>query len=581
MAMTEKNNEPEQIFPPSEGNEKPSENSSKPDAQRSWLGRRWYWIKSHKKIAIPATVVLVLGLLVAIPFTRYALAGLFMKQTYAVRVLDADTNKAVSSAVVTLDGVEAKTDSQGVAALHVPVGEATLSVAKKYYQTVHEEVLVPIKRPDAQEVKLKATGRTVPVTVVNKVSGLAVGNAVVKAGEAEAKTDKKGQAIIVVPADKKEVQAVISGSGYNNADVTLHVTAETVPENTFQLTPAGKIYFLSNQSGKIDLIKSDLDGSNRQVVLPGTGKEDRSNTVLLASRDWKYIALLSKRDGGEFAKLFLIEAGTDKLSVIDEGEATFSVHGWSGDRLVYSINREKLQSWESKRYALKSFYAPAKKITTLDETAAEGDASISVSEYFGSVYVLDQEIAFTKPWNWVGSAGDLYATKHATLNTVKADGTQKKTLKSYPTQSIQTRSAEFGEIYLQYTETGKQKYDEYKGGKLAPVTLTDEQYYNDPYPTYSVSPSGKKTLWGDYRDGKNVFFVGDGAGQNGKQIGQSQDYAVYGWYSDDYVLLTRKGSEMHIMPAAGLTGGVEKSLKVSDYYKPNYVQGGFGYGYGG
>jgi hypothetical protein len=581
MAMTEKHNEPEQIFPPSEGNEKPSENSSKPDAQRSWLGRRWDWIKSHKKIAIPATIVLVLGLLVAIPFTRYALAGLFMKQTYAVRVLDADTNKAVSSAVVTLDGVEAKTDSQGVAALHVPVGEATLSVAKKYYQTVHEEVLVPIKRPDAQEVKLKATGRTVPVTVVNKVSGLAVENAVVKAGEAEAKTDKKGQAIIVVPADKKEVQAVISGSGYNNADVTLHVTAETVPENTFQLTPAGKIYFLSNQSGKIDLIKSDLDGANRQAVLPGTGKEDPYNTVLLASRDWKYIALLSKRDGGEYAKLFLIEAGTDKVTVMDEGEATFNIYGWSGDRFIYSVVRDKLKGWEPKRQALKSYSAPAKKITTLDETAAEGAADAYTYETVDSAYVLDQEVVFSK--NWLSGAGGygLSTAKHAIISTVKADGSQKKVVKTYPSPVISTRAADFGEIYIQYSEGDKYKYEEYHDGKLASITLTDNEFYSKAYPTYAVSPTGKKTLWSDFRDGKNVFFVGDAAGQGGKQIGQSEDYAVYGWYTDDYVLLTKKGSEMHIMPATDLSSGVDASLKISDYYKPNYTQRGFGYGYGG
>ena len=82
-------------------------------------------------------------------------------------------------------------------------------------------------------------------------------------------------------------------------------------------------------------------------------------------------------------------------------------------------------------------------------------------------------------------------------------------------------------------------------------------------------------------DGKFVFFVGDGVGENGEQIGSSEDYTAYGWFTDDYILLTRKNSEMHIMPADGLDGGVEKSFKVSDYYKPNYTNRGFGYGYGG
>ena len=38
---------------------------------------------------------------------------------------------------------------------------------------------------------------------------------------------------------------------------------------------------------------------------------------------------------------------------------------------------------------------------------------------------------------------------------------------------------------------------------------------------------------------------------------------------------------MYIMPVDGLKGGVEASLKVSDYFKPNYSNAGYGYGYGG
>jgi hypothetical protein len=42
------------------------------------------------------------------------------------------------------------------------------------------------------------------------------------------------------------------------------------------LTPAGKIYFLSKQTGKIDVVKTDLDGSNhmgrigpnRRIIAP-------------------------------------------------------------------------------------------------------------------------------------------------------------------------------------------------------------------------------------------------------------------------------------------------------------------------
>jgi len=76
------------------------------------------------------------------------------------------------------------------------------------------------------------------------------------------------------------------------------VTTDKVAANQFKLAPVGKVFFLSNAGGKIDVVSTNLDGTDRKVVLAGTGKEDRNNTVLLASSDWKYLALLSLRDGG-------------------------------------------------------------------------------------------------------------------------------------------------------------------------------------------------------------------------------------------------------------------------------------------
>src|SRR6185295_2559549 len=109
--------------------------------------------------------------------------------------------------------------------------------------------------------------------------------------DTEATTADDGKAVLVVPADKQEDAVTLSGDGFNTISATLKVTTEEVEANSFKVAPSGKIYFLSNASGKIDLVKSNLDGTDRQTVLAGTGKEDKLNTVLLASRDWKYVAL--------------------------------------------------------------------------------------------------------------------------------------------------------------------------------------------------------------------------------------------------------------------------------------------------
>lgn len=549
-------------------------------SKKDWFKHCWQWLLNHKWVSIPLAVLLVLALLAAIPFTRFAIAGLVVKQNFPVIVLDSETQKPVTSATVKINGQEAETDSEGRATIRTNVGSAELTVSKKYYHDASADVVVPIGKPKSDfKVALQADGRPVPVTVLNSISGKPVANVTITTEGTEAKTDQDGKATVVLPADKKDVAISITGEGFNTTTGTLTVTSDEVEANTFKVTPSGKIYFLSNASGKIDLVKSNLDGTDRQTVLAGTGKEEKFDTILLASRDWKYIALRSKRDGGEYAKLFLIETGSDKVTTMDEGEATFTMYGWSDDRFLYSVYRPKVKSWEPKQYAIKSYHAPGKKITTLDETTAEGNTNSHGYENYTDVYILDQELVFGKTW----SGYPYYLQgKKATFNSIKADGTQKKTVKSYNATSLNTRAGDFGEIYVQYDPGTGSKVDSYQDGTIAESKLTYNDFYNESYPTYSVSPSGKKTLWSDSRDGKNVFFIGDGNGEGGVEIGRSSDFTIYGWFTDDYILLTKKGSELHIMPAnADLEGGIEKSLKISDYYKPYYYNRGFGYGYGG
>ncbi len=576
-----------------ESHESPSEETQTPEAQapasessgkKHPLKKYWEWTVTHKKISIPVAIVMILALLAAIPFTRYALAGLVIKQTLPVVVVDAETGKPVSSATVHLDGQTAETDNEGRASIKAKVGSQELQVTKNYYESFSGEVLVPISKPADYTVKLKAIGRAVPITIVNKVSKKPVTNATIAAEGTEAQTDNDGKAVLVVPADKQEVAVTISGDGFNAVPGTVTVSTDELVANTFELTPSGKIYFLSNASGKLDVIKSNPNGSERQTVLAGTGKEDRHETVLFASRDWKNIALLSKRDGGEYAKLFLIEADGDKLTTMDEGEATFDIRGWSGDRLIYTVTREKVKTWEPKRQAIKSYHVPSKKITLLAETNAVGYDNSHAYEDFNSVNVLDQKVIYAITW-YDSRYSSYYPSqidgKKASVNSVLADGSEKKTVKSYDFPYLNSRTADFGEIYILIQDSEKGRVEEYHNGKVESTSITRDDFYNESYPTYTVSPSGNKTLWSDYRDGKYVISVGDGNGENGKEIGRTDEYSVYGWFTDDYILLTKKGSEMYIMPADGLDGGLEKSSKITDYYKPNYNNQGFGYGYGG
>ncbi|HKU19032.1 MAG TPA: hypothetical protein VJP80_07255 [Candidatus Saccharimonadales bacterium] len=545
----------------------------------------WQWVARHKKVSVLAAALFVLVVLAVTPYTRYMLAGVVLSRNVTVSVTDSQTGKPITSATVSLDGKKVATDSTGKVVVHAHVGYRKVVLSKTYYRSASQRVLVPLgNQKQPYSIRLVATGRQVPISVVDVIGGKPVENALFAAAGTQVKTDAKGQATIVVPTSASSFAAVISSSGYNTRKATLKVTTSADPANTFQVTPAGKLYFLSNASGKLDVVKSDLDGQNRQTVLPGTGSEDNANTVLLASRDWKFIALLSRRDGGDNAKLFLIDTSNDQLTTMDEGDASFAPQGWSGHHFIYTVTRNNVDTFQSKHQALKSYDADAKKIILLDETTAS-TTPYQTAESYGSVYILDKEVVFIKNQQ---SATFMAVTldKPATLNSIQADGSQKKVVKSYSNTSgaidlyLDSHTADFGEIYIRYpVTTSTFQHDAYKDGKLTSETLTDDQYFNGTYFTYIVSPSGGKTLWSDYRDGKNVFLVGDASGGNGKQLGGSTDtYAAYGWYSDDYVLVTKDNSELYIIPA---DGDLTHAVKVTDYYKPTYLIRGYGYGYGG
>lgn len=557
----------------------------------SALERVWRWIVAHKKFSIPAVIAAILLLLGLLPFTRYALAGLVLTQQYSVEVVDAQTKRPVSSADIVIGDDKATTDGNGRATLKAAVGNATLTVSKKYYQSASQKVLVPIgEQKQPLQINLTATGRQVPLAVVNKISGKAIAEATIKALDVEVKTDKDGKAALVVPADKREVEVVISAKDYNQARQIVQVTTEEVDVNKLALTPVGKIYFLSNQSGKIDVVKANLDGTERTVVLAGTGKEDRHNTSLLASRDWRYLALHARRDSDK-PKLYLIDTANDKLIVMDEGDAEFVLAGWSGHHFVYTVTRN-ISTDQPKRQALKSYNAQTGKLTTLDETRVQVDQGGGgfVYEHMNNVNILDNEIVYAKNWSseWRYYFNhQLLDDKQAAFNSVKPDGKAKKIVKAFSRTEqnstyvqVDARPHKAQEVYVMQGNNPSTTVEVYKDGQLrvAP-TVSRDDFYNNSYLTYLVSPSGERSFWAEPRDGRSVFFLGNKSGENIRQLGALREYAVYGWFGDDYLLVSKNSSELYIMPATTLESE-EPKIKIADYYRSREYYG-YGYGYGG
>lgn len=542
-------------------------------------GGRW----GRKKIVVvvSAVIVAVIAVLMIIPITRYGILGTVIKRDVVIKLQDSKTNKPVSNVTVTLGGKSAATDAKGQATLKsVAVGSTKLKATKKYYKDLNSEILVPITGANPSfDMNVEATGRQVPIKVTNKISKKPVEGAQISVDGTSSKTDKNGEAVVVLPADKTDMDATLSLDGYNNAAVKVTITEQLDDKNTFTITPSGKLYFLSKRSGTIDVLKSDLDGGNVQTVLKGTGKEQDGETVLLASRDWKYLALKSRRDSDR-PKLYLIETSSSKLSVIDEGDVEFSPVGWYNSHFTYTIFRDKLKFYDAKRNALKSYNATSGSLATLDETTGGGtDQYNYVTESMNSVYILNNELVYVKDWNRGYYSN--FDGKSMTINSVRPDGSNKKVIKGFQEEDglyfNGARLYKPQELYFAIFQKNKDSFWEYEGGQIKEAKDVTSDTFHKFYPTYLISPSSKNAFWAEPRDGKNTLFVGNADGEEGKEIATLSEYTPYGWMGDDYLLVSKKGSELFVMSRANPS----EVHKVTDYHKASGNFEGYGYGYGG
>lgn len=555
--------------------------AEQPASKKPVKGKGGRWSRKKIILVVSAVVVVLIAILMIIPVTRYGILGTVIKRDVVIKLHDSKTNKPVSNVAVLLGDKSATTDAKGQATLKsVAVGSKKLKAAKKYYKDLTSEVLVPITgNSPSFDMSVEATGRQVPIKVTNKISKQPVEGAQISVDGTSSKTDKNGEAVVVLPADKTEMDATLSMGGYNDQAVKVVITEQLDAKNTFALTPAGKLYFLSKRSGTIDVLKSDLDGGNVQTVLKGTGKEQDGETVLLASRDWKYLALKSRRDSDR-PKLYLIETSSGKLSTIDEGDVEFSPVGWYNSHFTYTIFRDKLKFYDAKRNALKSYNATSGSLATLDETAGGGtDQYHYVTEQLNSVYILNNELVYVKEWNRGFYSN--YDGKSLTINSIRPDGSDKKVLKSFQEEdNLYFNGARLykpQEVYFALYQKDKDSFWEYEDGQIKEAKDTNRDTFYKSYPTYLISPSGKSTFWTEPRDGKNTLFVGNASGEEGKEIATLSEYTPYGWMGEDYLLVSKKGSELFVMSRTN----PQEILKVTDYHKASGNFEGYGYGYGG
>lgn len=535
---------------------------------KSFFKNKWTW----------AGIAVILIALFAVPVTRYKVLGLFIKKTVVITVIDSKTSSPVSEARIQLAGVSAKTDESGEAKLKTGVGSHKITVTKKYYTDYKGNYFVGFSKQANSQIRFVATGRLVPVKVINKITGKPVSGVKVEAQGTTAKTNSQGQAQIALPVKADSYQAKLSFTGFNETNVTIKVIDKLVTQNTFGLVPSGQVYFLSNLNGTIDVVKSNLDGSGRKVVLEGTGNEQQSTTGLLASRDWHYLVLKARRDTPKPA-LYLINTDNDKVTPFDNSDSEFNLIGWYAHSFMYSLDKNNLAAWQPGKQIIKSYDADHQQLNQLDQNLAEGAQSSYAYQNLSNFYILNGVLSYTV--EWVNISGDLNG-KNDSIRAIQPNGQGKKDYQNFAaatTGYIQAALYAPQAVYYSVYDTtaNKNNYFEFENLSVKSASI-DQTSFDQGYPTYLFSPSGSKTFWTELRDGKNALFIGDSNAGGKKQIASLSDYAPYGWYSDNYVLVSKNNSELYIMSPVG---SKETPLKITDYYKPAQTYRGYGYGYGG
>jgi hypothetical protein len=545
--------------------------------------RFWRACKRHKLRSVAVLGLLISALVVCIPL-KYQTMGLIVNHDVTISVVDTETNQPISDAEVQIRNFVIKTNIDGkVTFAKLKPGVVDVRVTKKYYDNYSFKLTIGLKNPGDTTARIKANGRQVNIKAIDVISGTPLSGVLIESSETSTTTDQNGDASIVLPADKSLHTGKISGANYNEQQIEI-ISQNLKPEdNMFKLVPSGSLYFLSKKSGKIDLVKTNLDGTNRTTIVPGTGNEDDRSTILLASTDWKYLAYIARHDGDK-AKLYILDTSTDTVTEVDGAPGvTVTAVGWSGHSFVYSIQRDK-KLWESGAGALKSFDAQSKQIVIIEETMASGSSSFDyASERISDVYILENGLFYIKSTD--SSYGNP-VPKNMGAYKVNADGLSKSTIKEFDQKSSGYMFAvlsEPDEVYVSVNVESQVDYYVYKDGSFTlSKDLKSENFDARSYPTYLVSPDGQKTFWYESRDGKNTLFVGDKYGQNSAEIRTLTELKPYGWFSDKYLLVSKDSSELFIISSSTILESAEQQpFKVSDYHKPNSSFNGYGYGYGG
>jgi hypothetical protein len=469
--------------------EEPAEPTKKRGRIREFF-RRWWGNPVARWCTIIGLIVLVIasGLW---PTSRYAVLNTVgVRASTTLKVIDSETRLPLKNVTVSASGVTTKTNGDGQATLRrVKLGEQDIRIERAAFAPVSLERTLGWGSNPLPDVLLEATGLQLRFTALDYLSGKPVTSAQASVGDAVAIADDKGQ-IVLTAADPEAdtVTVELTGQGYKTEQVVVAV-ASIEASREIKLVPAQSLVYISKQSGKYDVLKTDIRGEKPELLLAGTGEERRDSLRLAASPDGATAALVSTRttqrdaDRYPMSTLTLIQSADGANRAIDLAQRIEPI-AWQGNTLVYHVVYASASSANSQRSKIIAF-----------DTSSSARKVLATADYFNGAQVVGDTLYYAT------TQTDPALPSHFTK--ISISGSSKATLLDKPVWSMLRTSPT--EMSL---ETPDGWYT-YLIGDTAARRGTAVDYANAR--AYTDTPDGKLTAWVDNRDGKGVIVLTDAA----------------------------------------------------------------------
>jgi hypothetical protein len=469
------------------------------------------------------------------PARYYALNTIGVRASATAVVTDDLTQLPLAGVPVSLAGRQLQTDATGKARFtSLRLGPARLTIDRVGFARLERRVIIGWGSNPLGSFGLQATGARYTITVHDYLSGKPVSGVLATSGLASALSDQNGTIQLTLQdASAAQSPITISKDGYRSGQVTLKNTGQ--PTDVL-LVGTRQAVFVAKQDGKYDLFKSDIDGANRTLLLPGTGNEN-ANISLAVSQDGSHAALISTRDTQKDADGFALS--TLSLVSVADGSTISLAHTeqvqlvtWVGSRLVFEQVSTDPNTPPANRYALVSYdYGTNSRLQL-----ASGSKLNGVFYAQGAVY-------------YAVAQDDALPAQHAALYRIYADGNGKQTvLDSNVWSGLRT---DYNTLSLQ-TADGWITYNIPNGTHdtiNSPASFTSR--------LYADNANGSQSLWVN----QGVLELYDAAGGKDRTV-QSQpglNYPLY-WLGDDSVVFRVVSGNETADYAASLLGGTPHKI---------------------